>query len=391
MAAFDGTTESDTNQVSTEVALPGDSSNNKLVKEDALYFLLTLACSSNIGSALTYTGNPQNMIVASVATDVLSPGVFFAVMLIPSTVGWLITTYWIEYKWKQSKLSKVSSCMNMNLMNKRVKCACVSSEVPDEEAATTSPEKQLLGPSYDNTKDIEMDAPLAASDATSRSSSKLTHSNSQASLNVITYIEDDNGVSVGCSSPLGRGKKGKKQVGCILSCVEAPAATVESVSSPVRAESVKDKIVHIISSPVPYFVIVILVAMIIMIFVDVMSISGLVCVTAMLMVMYLVISNHWAGTKLWEEEVHAPLHQSESKDGLDDIIALTNPSFEQRAHALNDFFEELFEVRSHTMLLSYLLAYITKVYRLESTLDFPRHIHHRCQRRQHRNPATTME
>jgi Na+/H+ antiporter NhaD/arsenite permease-like protein len=31
----------------------------KLHKKDALYFLLGLACSSNIGSSLTYTGNPQ--------------------------------------------------------------------------------------------------------------------------------------------------------------------------------------------------------------------------------------------------------------------------------------------------------------------------------------------
>ncbi len=30
-----------------------------LNSKDAVYFLLTLACSSNIGSALTYTGNPQ--------------------------------------------------------------------------------------------------------------------------------------------------------------------------------------------------------------------------------------------------------------------------------------------------------------------------------------------
>jgi len=32
---------------------------NELCSKDAIYFLLTLACSANIGSALTYTGNPQ--------------------------------------------------------------------------------------------------------------------------------------------------------------------------------------------------------------------------------------------------------------------------------------------------------------------------------------------
>jgi Na+/H+ antiporter NhaD/arsenite permease-like protein len=31
----------------------------KLHKGDAMFFLLSLACSANIGSALTYTGNPQ--------------------------------------------------------------------------------------------------------------------------------------------------------------------------------------------------------------------------------------------------------------------------------------------------------------------------------------------
>jgi di/tricarboxylate transporter len=38
---------------------------------DCVYFLMGLACSANIGSALTYTGNPQNMIVASDSIDVL--------------------------------------------------------------------------------------------------------------------------------------------------------------------------------------------------------------------------------------------------------------------------------------------------------------------------------
>lgn len=36
----------------------------RLESTDCIYFLLSLACSANIGSALTYTGNPQNMIVS---------------------------------------------------------------------------------------------------------------------------------------------------------------------------------------------------------------------------------------------------------------------------------------------------------------------------------------
>lgn len=34
----------------------------RLERGDAIYFMLALACSANIGSAMTYTGNPQNMV-----------------------------------------------------------------------------------------------------------------------------------------------------------------------------------------------------------------------------------------------------------------------------------------------------------------------------------------
>ena len=63
----------------------------KLLKEDAIYFLLALACSANIGSALTYTGNPQNMIVSSDAIGVMPPYKFFIYMLPASLFSWIIS------------------------------------------------------------------------------------------------------------------------------------------------------------------------------------------------------------------------------------------------------------------------------------------------------------
>lgn len=62
-----------------------------MTREDAFYFLLALACSTNIGSALTYTGNPQNMIVASDAISVMPPYRFTLYMLLPSIVTWYIS------------------------------------------------------------------------------------------------------------------------------------------------------------------------------------------------------------------------------------------------------------------------------------------------------------
>lgn len=64
----------------------------KLERTDAVYFLLSLACASNIGSCLTYTGNPQNMIVAMDAIDVMPPFKFLLIMLLPSLLAWVGST-----------------------------------------------------------------------------------------------------------------------------------------------------------------------------------------------------------------------------------------------------------------------------------------------------------
>ena len=58
-----------------------DETHMTLRKSDVIYFLLALACSANIGSSLTYTGNPQNMIISSDALSVLPSYKFFLYML----------------------------------------------------------------------------------------------------------------------------------------------------------------------------------------------------------------------------------------------------------------------------------------------------------------------
>lgn len=84
--------------------------NNRRVKDlrnsDALYFLVALACSTNIGSALTYTGNPQNMIVASDALGVMPSYKFLAYMIIPSLVTWFISKFFFRLIKAYSPFSK---------------------------------------------------------------------------------------------------------------------------------------------------------------------------------------------------------------------------------------------------------------------------------------------
>jgi hypothetical protein len=69
-------------------------------------------------------------------------------------------------------------------------------------------------------------------------------------------------------------------------------------------EKLVKKVVKVVSSPVPYCVLGIVCLMIILIFVNVMPIAGLICVIAIIMVLFVVIGNHWKNAMIWEEVSH---------------------------------------------------------------------------------------
>lgn len=65
-------------------------------QDDALFYTLNIACSANIGSALTFSGNPQNLLVAQHLSELISGGVFFALMLLPVFASWVITLGYLQ-------------------------------------------------------------------------------------------------------------------------------------------------------------------------------------------------------------------------------------------------------------------------------------------------------
>lgn len=68
-------------------------------KLNPMPFLLALACSSNIGSALTLIGNPQNLLIGEVLS--LSFVAYFKYSLFPCLLGLLIC--WLVIKWQVKK------------------------------------------------------------------------------------------------------------------------------------------------------------------------------------------------------------------------------------------------------------------------------------------------
>ena len=90
--AFEGTIAHE--ELFSEASAPiAITNNNKLHSSDAVYFLLALACSSNIGSALTYTGNPQNMIVATDSISVMPSYKFLIYMILPTLIAWFASEF----------------------------------------------------------------------------------------------------------------------------------------------------------------------------------------------------------------------------------------------------------------------------------------------------------
>eukprot|EP01034_Spumella_vulgaris_P026334 gene26334-32900_t len=75
----------------------GSSSRDNINQHDPFYFMLAIACSANIGSATTFSGNPQNIIVAQYLSKYMNCGEFFGLMIVPAIISWLITTSLLNY------------------------------------------------------------------------------------------------------------------------------------------------------------------------------------------------------------------------------------------------------------------------------------------------------
>lgn len=76
-------------------SIPSQDIQSKL-KTNSFYYMLTIACSANIGSTLTYSGNPQNLIIAQYLDKYMNCGIFFSYMIIPALVSWVFTVFILD-------------------------------------------------------------------------------------------------------------------------------------------------------------------------------------------------------------------------------------------------------------------------------------------------------
>lgn len=399
---------------------PNAEGNIQLRKTDAIYFLLALACSANIGSALTYTGNPQNMIVSSDAIGVLPSYKFLMYMLPSSLFSWVISklaflvhlliipsfvllhTYaaikWIQRCWLRDRLKSE-----------------YTAPATDEERSTRSP----LYSEPLSSLEVEMTAahreeeqqhvePFPQQEQQRQRSRRADSSSSDTSMLLTpgpakTIIDMFQSVYA-------------RYFQFLMESIarNADSTKVELVMSPRRRMALEKSrtlkpAVFFVVSPAPYVVLFLLGAMVVMIFADVMPISGLICLFSILMIVVVVMGNHWRGQQIWVEEACSSSTEGNSSSGGgtgDSFASMTDHeqfkgsgisqknndlcsdasqshedhqlgslTREDELDNLNRFFEALYASIDYNLLLIFLGLFI--VIENLSTTGIPRYIWHR--------------
>ena len=249
------------------------------------------------------------MIVAEDAVNVLPPYMFLMYMLLPAISGWLITIMWIERCWMRSRTPGLADSFFEMATNAypQILDACCKDE--NNRNASTKPSSFM-----DNSLSGE--------------SSKWMNDYSNSSVNSSTATVRNPVLNV--LDP---------HVG-----IYNHMPTKENVANNAiekEDEGIMKKVARVVISPFPYAMMLLMATMIVLIFAEIMSIAGLVCVTAVVMVVVLVLGNHWQGLPIL---------------GTDGVQAPLTP--EEKIANTNEFFEELFDSIDYSLLLIFLGTFV---------------------------------
>jgi len=298
------------------------------------------------------------MIVSGDCIKLLPPGMFLLYQLLPSMVAWVITTGYVYHSWSES-------------VRLRREVALRWEREPE---------------------DGQKDAPLSTSRAPPPQTLAGTTSMLVSATAYLTKMiggagsgreEEKARLVPAMESKIGPDLPGSElELGLPTDATSTTGAA--ALASPAARKKAVPSNGHVVVSPIPYLILFLLLVMITMIFVDVMSIACLICVTAMVMIVSLAMGNHWRNQLLMVPS--APDSDSEDEDfSLVDPDSAgderqgqghgrpASPSIsaemltrEQRTDNLTHFFDEMFNSVDYSLLLIFLGTFIV-VANVEST------------------------
>jgi hypothetical protein len=257
------------------------------------------------------------MIVGGDAIAVMSPILFLFYMTLPSISSFLLTMLWVERSWMKWR-ANLSDPEQLAL-------------VP----ATHHPNNQMI------------------SQRSHAKNDSVQSSNPSASypLSISTDLHHEERHQTGLLSPY-------------------RADSLKNLASPVPAHPVpvSQKLIRFIITPFPYAMLLLMSIMIALLFVDIISIFGLICLTAVFMVVVLVLGNHWQGLPIWGTATSNHLYDGEEAGGSSGH-QMTN---EEKIENTQQFFEELFQSLDYNLLFIFLGLFVV-VENIDST-GIPRKI-----------------
>jgi hypothetical protein len=250
------------------------------------------------------------MIVGGDAIAVMSPILFLFYMTLPSISSFLLTMLWVERSWMKWR------------------------------ATVIDPEKLALVPAVPQLSNQNMNP---------RSHSKKDSNPLALSINTDFQPED-------------------RQYTGLLSPYRADSIQGLASPAPTAPVPVSQKLIRFIITPFPYAMLLLMAIMIALLFVDLISIFGLICLTAVFMVVVLVLGNHWQGLPIWGTATSNHLYEGEEADGS----AAHKMTSEEKIENTQQFFEELFQSLDYNLLFIFLGLFVV-VENIDST-GIPRKI-----------------
>ena len=340
-------------------------------------------------------------IVASDSIEVMPPIKFLAYMIVPSVISEYITLKYIEYCWldNRKRMALAESQPNVGI------CECcpgvaVKATYPIEGAHSHKREpladKEATVPTKISRRGRNGRRSRSNSNASDTSHAASEASAATAASAVTNPNPNPNPVLVGAAGadnkPSSNSAVLSPTMSLIVCSTEAnipvnsmgplsprPLTLVkpELLERKKGSESVGSTVARIIVSPLPYIMLILLGVMIVMIFVDVMAISGLICVSAIIMVLTLTYGNHWKGAPMCSNEELGIKHTSTTDDEIDvakgsyapvgDKVALstapidavpTMTTHEQRVKIREEFYEEMFDSIDYNLLFIFLGLFV---------------------------------
>jgi di/tricarboxylate transporter len=261
------------------------------------------------------------MIVGGDAIEVMSPTRFLFYMTLPTVASYLLTMLWIQRCWMKWRAT-LTDTERMNLLSSKPQM------------------NNLLHPNGEH--------------SSSHSAQDSVHS-SVSTIQPLTINTD--------LAPE------ERQYSGLLSPYRAGA--LEGLASPTPAHPVpvSQKVIRFIITPFPYAMLLLMAVMIALLFVDIISIFGLICLTAVFMVVVLVLGNHWQGLPIWgTASTHHLYHGAAEAEG-NSHHKMTS---EEKIENTQQFFEELFQSLDYNLLFIFLGLFVV-VENIDST-GIPRKI-----------------